>query len=140
MGKAADTIQDVIKATIAYTVGKDKSITHKFHPDVYGGAGFPDMLICFDGVTYYVEVKSENDRLSQIQKDWAKINKSIVPIALVARSKAGTYHLLGPDDYENFKASMLTQENELVLLRAGNTSILKDFANKLKKIKESRWP
>lgn len=67
----------IVNAIIKYLKSLDNCFCFKEHGGIYGTAGIPDIICCYTGKFLAFEVKTEQGKVSEIQKAIiAKINKA----------------------------------------------------------------
>ena len=84
----------------------------------FSQAGMPDILACYDGNTYFIEVKSHKGKLSDLQRNTIRELQSHDQIAFVARSVTQTFETLKPylerwQNYEPIAAKYAKLESKL---------------------------
>ena len=64
-----------------------------YFPTMYSPSGIPDVYCCINGNSFWIELKADNGKLSEIQVH--QIEKM--------RNHGVTVHVLYPKDFEEFK-------------------------------------
>ena len=68
---------DIVKAILRYLKTVDQCFCWKEHGGMYGTAGIPDIICCYQGRFYGFEVKTEKGRPTELQKAMIrKINRA----------------------------------------------------------------
>lgn len=87
--------KSIVTAIIRYLKSLNNCFCFKEHGGVYGTAGIPDIICCYNGRFIAFEVKTEKGRATELQKATiAKINDS-GGVAVIVRSVAEVKEIMG---------------------------------------------
>ena len=77
---------DIVKAILRYLKTVPGCFAWKEHGGMYGTAGIPDVICCYDGRFYGFEVKTEDGRPTKLQEVTIRKILNAGGTALVVRS------------------------------------------------------
>ena len=77
---------DIVKAILRYLKSVPNCFAWKEHGGMYGTAGIPDIICCYDGRFYGFEVKTEDGKPTKLQKATIRKILKCGGTALVVRS------------------------------------------------------
>lgn len=89
---------DIVRAILRYLKGVDGCFAWKEHGGMYGTAGIPDIIGCYRGLFFGLEVKTESGKPTKLQEATIRKIKKAGGIALVVRSVDEVKELLASLD------------------------------------------